>query len=115
MITTSRHPFTTATRPAPGARLGNGRFARQRDPITLYEIVRVVAAEAARRHPDPLKDPRTITQKPWNSARRAYSSVYGHIPRAHEVTRQLSDRDGQPFPWRQLLELVFDDTRDITK
>lgn len=51
----------------------------------------------------------------WNAARRSCEPTYGPIPQAHEVCRQLADRDGNPFSWRELRALVFDDTRDIKK
>jgi DNA-binding MarR family transcriptional regulator len=81
----------------------------------LYEIVRVVAEEAARRHSDPLKDPRTVAQRAWEAASRSYESVYGAIPKANEVQRQLAGYDGRPFAWPELLEFVFDESRDIKK
>jgi hypothetical protein len=28
---------------------------------------------------------------------------------------RLADGDGRPFPWRDLLELVFDVTRDVQR
>lgn len=89
-------------------RLTNGRYARSRNPITLYPIVQAVAEEAARRDHDPLKDPRTVTQRAWNAARSSLEAAHGHIPQANEVQRQLRDFSGKPFPWQDLLAAVFD-------
>src|SRR5436309_4326047 len=88
-----------------------GRYATVRNPLVLFEIVREVALVAARRDGDPFKDPRAVAQAAWNSARRALAEQYEHIPQANEVCRQLCDRNGKPWPWRDLLALVFDERR----
>jgi hypothetical protein len=93
-------------------RAKSGRFLARRNPLALYEIVHEVAIVAARRDDQSRKDPRLVAQAAFNSARRALEPVYGSIPQAHEICRQLSDRSGLPFPWRELLDLVFDDSRD---
>jgi len=97
------------------ARDEDGRYATVRNRLVLFEIIREVALVAARRDPDPFKNPTTVAQSSWNSARRTLTSRYGHIPQANEVCRQLCDRDGTPWPWRDLLELVFDKRRDPKK
>jgi hypothetical protein len=96
-------------------RTRDGRFSTFRNPLVLYDIVREVALVAASWDMGPSKDPRTVTQRSWNSARRSCAAFYGPIPQAHEVCRQLHDRDGVDFKWAELLELVFDETRDIKK
>lgn len=98
-----------------GNRSANGRFATVRDRFVLFEIVQEVALVAARRDPDPYKEPATVAQSAWNSARHSLAPRYGHIPQANEVCRQLPDRHGAPWPWRDLLELVFDEQRDAKK
>ena len=98
-----------------GSRAADGRFATVRDRLVLFEIVQEVALVAARRDADPYKHPATVAQSAWNSARHSLAPRYGHIPQANEVCRQLSDRHGAPWPWRDLLELVFDEERDAKK
>jgi Winged helix-turn-helix DNA-binding len=98
-----------------GSRDAGGRFATVRDRLVLFEIVQEVALVAARLDPDPYKEPTTVAQSAWNSARHSLRSRYGHIPQANEVCRQLPDRHGRPWPWRDLLELVFDEQRDAKK
>lgn len=98
------------------SRDNTGRFARARNPLVYYEIVREGAVIAARRDFDPLKEPTAVTQAAWNSARRALIATYGLVPQAHEICRQLPpDRDGKRFRWGELLELVFDESRDVKK
>jgi hypothetical protein len=38
-----------------------------------------------------------------------------HAPSARAICARLADREGKPFPWRALLELVFDSSRDIAQ
>jgi hypothetical protein len=97
------------------ARRENGRFAGHRNPFELYEIVRVVAEIAAARDEDRYKDPATVTHAAFNSARRAHEPEVGAIPQANEICRQLADFDGAPYPWGELLALIFDPTRNIKK
>jgi hypothetical protein len=78
----------------------------------LLEIVGEVARHAARRDPDPLKDPATVTQSAWDSARHLVASRYGLPPRAHEVCRQLCDYEGKPWQWADLLKTVLDPHQD---
>lgn len=84
-------------------------------PEVLCEAVRDVALEADARRPNTAGDARSVKQREWNSARRLLATTYGALPQANEVCRQLSDRDGKPFPWRDLLELVLDDRRSVRK
>lgn len=90
-----------------------GRFesAEARDAHDLYEIVRVVADSAAAADPKPFKDPRHVTTRAFNAIKDEVAAKLGHahIPRAHEICRQLAGADGKPFPWRELLEAVFSD------
>jgi hypothetical protein len=103
------------TTPACEARRKNGRFAGHRNPLELYEIVRVVAEIAAARDDDRSKDPATVTHAAFNSARRAHEPEVGAIPQANEICRQLADFNGVPFAWGELLALVFDPGRNIKK
>jgi hypothetical protein len=113
MTTVNTH--NNKRRPIQAERQENGQFVRRRDPFLYYEIARVVAEEAARRDSNPLKDPRTVVRQAWNSARAAYESYYDHIPQMNEIQRQLSDYDGRPIGYRDLLELSFKDEREIRK
>ena len=89
---------TTARRPS-------GTFASEFDDLGLYTLVRVVAEFVA---PD---EPTLVTQAAWDASREP--SGHPHAPSARAICARLSDRDGKPFPWRELLELVFDASRDI--
>jgi hypothetical protein len=89
---------TTARRPS-------GTFASEFDDLGLYMLVRLVAEFVT---PD---EPTLVTQASWDGAREP--SGHPHAPSARAICARLADRDGKPFPWRELLELVFDAARDI--
>lgn len=97
---------------APSRSRSNGQFVAPRDRLVLYRVARDVALVAARRAGRE-SDPATVTQREWNAARHAVASVYGHVPQANEVCRQLRDRNGTAFPWSELLAAVFHDSRDL--
>jgi hypothetical protein len=82
-----------------------GRFRSAFPTLELYGIVRAVA-EVARS-----QTPTLVTEAAWDAARAA--AGYSDAPSARAICMRLADADGQPFPWRELLELVFDETRDI--
>jgi hypothetical protein len=88
----------TTTR-APG-----GRFASAYDTLDLYGIVRDVALAAS------AEEPTSVSEAVWDAAREPA----GHpgTPSARAICARLSDAEGRPFPWRELLELVFDESRD---
>ena len=96
-----------------GRRRHDGRFVSGHDARTLCEAVRAVTVEAAALDRDAHKDSRRVTTRAWNAARFRVVDRFGELPQAHEVCRQLRDRDGVPFAWRDLLELVFDETKDL--
>jgi len=91
-----------------------GRFeaAEPRDAHDFYEIVRLIAEVVAEADPNPFKDPTRVTTRAFNALKDevAANLGYGHIPQAHEICRQLADASGKPFPWRELLEVVFSAT-----
>lgn len=89
---------TTARRPS-------GTFSSEFDDLGLYTLVRVVAEFAA---PD---EPTLVTQAAWDGAREP--SGHPHAPSARAICARLANRGGKAFPWRDLLELVFDASRDI--
>lgn len=94
---------------APARHQKTGRFTRQvpGDPLRLYDAVREVALEWSRTQPDPV-DPALISQREWNRVKNVCTAG---VPNANEVCRQLGGRSG-PLPWRHVLDLALDDTRD---
>jgi hypothetical protein len=86
-------------------RTAGGRFKSAYRTLDLYEIVRAVAEFAK---PD---EPTLITEAAWDKARAG--AGYPDAPTARANCARLADDQGNPFPWRELLELVFDDERDI--
>jgi hypothetical protein len=90
---------TTARRP------GVGTFESEYDDLGLYTLVRIVAEFVS---PD---DPAAVTQAAWDAGRAP--SGHPGAPSARAICARLADRDGKPFPWRELLELVFDPSRDV--
>src|SRR5690349_14887540 len=91
---------TTARRPS-------GTFASEYDDLGLYTLVRVVAEFVS---PDM---PAAVTQAAWDAGREP--SGHAHAPSARAICARLADRDGKPFPWRDLLELTLDPARDIAQ
>jgi hypothetical protein len=90
---------TTARRP------GVGTFASEYDDLGLYTLVRIVAEFVL---PD---EPPHVTQAAWDAGRA--SSGHPDAPSARQICSRLADKHGKPFPWSELLELVFDPERDI--
>ena len=89
---------TTARRPS-------GSFVSEFDDLGLYTLVRLVAEFVAPH------EPAIVTQAAWDAGRKP--SGHPHAPSARAICARLADRGGKPFPWRDLLELVFDASRDI--
>lgn len=92
---------------------GTGRAVSRYDRLDLYEVVREVALVAVERAlaAGERLDPLSLSQEQWDEAREF--SLYRDAPRAKKVCERLSDRCGRSFPWRELLELVFDKGADI--
>jgi hypothetical protein len=90
---------TTARRP------GVGTFESEYHDLGLYTLVRVIAEFVS---PD---DPTSVSQAAWDGGRAP--SGHPDAPSARAICARLADREGKPFPWRELLELVFDPSRDI--
>jgi hypothetical protein len=88
-------------------RTARGRFGSDHHPLELYGVVRDVALTAA---PD---DPTSVSQSIWDGARA--NAGHEDAPTARAICARLADGAGRPFPWRQLLELVFDEARDIER
>src|SRR5438034_11532552 len=87
------------------ARRTSGTFSSEFDDLGLYALVRVVAEFVS---PD---QSALVSQAGWDAAREP--SGHAHAPSARAICARLADSDGKAFPWRNLLELVFDDSRDI--
>src|SRR5690349_15672500 len=83
------------------------------DNLELYDVVREVAqtaaAQIAAEGGD--LDPVWTTEKVWDGARPA--SIYPDAPSARQICVRLKDYKEKPFPWRKLLETVFDPDADI--
>jgi hypothetical protein len=82
-----------------------GRYATAYpDDRELYDVVRAVAIAANKVHPT------GVSTRGWDAAR----AKAGHpdAPSARRICARLCDRDGNPFPWRELLEAVCDPSRD---
>jgi hypothetical protein len=88
-------------------RTGGGRFGSDYHPLELYGVVRDVALTAAP------GDPTLVSQSAWDGARA--DAGYEDAPTARATCMRLADGAGRPFPWRELLELVFDESRDIER
>ena len=86
-------------------RTAEGRFGSEYHPLEFYELVRVVAVVAA---PD---EPTLVSEVAWDAARAA--AGYPDAPSARAICMRLADLAGQSFSWRKLLELSFDESRDI--
>jgi hypothetical protein len=86
-------------------RTAGGRFGSAYDDLELYEIVRAVAEFAAP------EAPTQLAQTAWDAARA--DAGYADAPTARAICMRLADSSGRPFPWRELLELVFDESRNI--
>lgn len=93
------------------SRDGTGRFASVHAETVLLAAVPDVARNVARRLD---KKPEEITQAEWNTGRHAVRTIYGDLPRAHQVCLRLANRDGA-WPWRDLLALTLDPSRDAKK
>lgn len=89
------------------ARRPRGTFSSEYDDLGLYTLVRVIAEFVA---PD---EPTLVTQAAWDAGRTP--SGHPGAPSARAICARLADRDGKPFPWRELLELVFDDSLDMER
>jgi hypothetical protein len=91
----------------------SGRARSRYDRLELYEIVRDVALAAVERtlRLGEKLDPLLLTQDAWDAAREW--SGYPDAPSARQVCWRLRDQRNKPFPWRELLELVFDLEADI--
>jgi hypothetical protein len=92
---------TTARRP------GVGTFESEYDDLGLYTLVRVVAEFVS---PD---DPTSVSQAAWDAGRAP--SGHPDAPSARAICTRLADKRGKSFPWRELLELVCDPSRDIAQ
>ncbi len=89
---------TTARRPS-------GTFASEFDDLGLYTLVRVIAEFVSP------EEPTLVTMATWDAGREP--SGHAHAPSARAICARLADRDGNRFPWRELLELVFEPGRNI--
>jgi hypothetical protein len=90
---------------ATAARRPSGTFASEYDDLGLYTLVRIIAEFVS---PD---EPTLITMAAWDAGREP--SGHPHAPSARAICARLADRDGNRFPWRELLELVFEPARNI--
>lgn len=88
-------------------RTAGGRFRSAYQTLELYGIVRAVALAA-------LPETSTlVTETAWDAARAV--AGYPDAPSARAICMRLANPSGRPFPWRELLELVFDDAGDIER
>jgi hypothetical protein len=93
-----------------------GRARSRYDGLDLYEIVRevaLVAVDLAERERGERLDPRLLTEAVWDKA--LPSSPYPDAPKAKKVCERLADRDGDAFPWRELLTAVLDPKTDVAQ
>jgi hypothetical protein len=93
------------------------RSSTRRPLPLLYEIVKAVAEEAARRSVPP-KEARSVTQGEWIDATPAVEAVeerFGSIPLAHEILRQLQVPNREKITWRQLLDRACRDASEVKK
>lgn len=84
----------------------SGQTSTRFDTRALYDLVRAVALEAKP------NDPVNVTQRAWDQARAR--AGYSDAPSARCITMRLrATRNSRTFPWRELLELVFDPEANI--
>jgi hypothetical protein len=88
-------------------RTAGGRFGSDYHPLELYGVVRDVALTAAP------SDPTSVSESVWDGARA--DAGHEDAPTARAICMRLADGAGRAFPWRELLELVFDESRDIER
>lgn len=86
------------------ARAPGGRFASVYDTLELYGVVRDVALVASP------EEPTSVSEAAWDVARKRSSPP--NAPSARAIRARLAGAERRSFPWRELLELVFDESRD---
>jgi hypothetical protein len=116
--TTTRRPSRSARnasrrRAREAKRHGDGRFKPRFDRLTLYAIVLEVSLLAAGLEPRRFADPTKVTVRAFNKARLRLRGTRGKLPRAHAICKLLSDREGTPWSWPELLKAVHDPEGDI--
>lgn len=83
-----------------------GQFGRRsaRDPIELCEMTKLIAEEAADRHPDPARLAEEISEREWNAAREHVEGG-DTMPLAREAKRQICRE--RAISWKGLLCTLF--------